>query len=71
MVIIEVCQTRGIRGDVQKVVQLVGGGLYGIAEGFVCDYKTGQWLCYRRGDGGLPTESSHSQVLNLDLASFA
>lgn len=71
VVSIEVCQTRGIRGDIQKVIQLVDGELYGIAEGFVYDYKTGQWLCYRRGDGGFTTESSYSHVLNLDLASFA
>ena len=41
--------------------------LYGIREGFMYNYKTHQWLRYRFGDGGLPTESSFSEILNLDL----
>lgn len=69
-VIIEICQTRGLRGDLQKIIQLVDGELYGIIEGFVFDYKTEQWFRYRRDEGGVPIESSFSQVLNLDLAFF-
>jgi hypothetical protein len=66
-VVIEVCQTRGVKSDVEKVVRMIDGELYGIREGFVHDYRTGQWLRYRFGDGGLTTESSVSDILNLDL----
>lgn len=69
-VIIEVCQTRGLKGDVQKVIQLVDSELYGISEGFVYDYKTGHWLRYRKGDAGMTSESSFSGLLNLDLALY-
>jgi len=69
-VIIEVCQTRGVKGDLQKVVQLTDGALYGIQEAFVYDYKTEKWLRYRKGDGGQATESSFSEVLQIDLGPF-
>lgn len=69
-VIIEICQTRGAKTDVLKVVQLVDGELYGIREGFVYDYKTQQWLRYKLGDGGIATADSFSTVLNLDLNQF-
>ena len=69
-VIIEICQTRGVRADLQKVIQLIDGELYGIREGFVYDYKTQQWLRYKLGDGGIATADSFSTVLNLDLSQF-
>lgn len=69
-IIIEVCQTRAIRADVEKVIRLIEGQLYGIEEGFVYNYKTGQWLRYKLGDGEAVTESSFSEKLNLDLAKF-
>ncbi len=69
-VIIEICQTRGTKGDLQKVIQLVDGQLYGIREGFVYDYKTQQWLRYCLGDGGIAIASSHSEVLQLELNQF-
>ena len=69
-VIIEVCQTRAIRADVEKVIRLIEGKLYGIEEGFIYNYKTGQWLRYRLGDNGEAIESSFSLTLNLDLAKF-
>jgi Uma2 family endonuclease len=69
-VIVEICQTRGVKADLAKVIQLIEGGLYGIQEGFVYDYKTQQWLRYRLGEGGVATESSFSIVLNLDLDQF-
>lgn len=43
---------------------------YGILEGFVFNYKTQQWLRYRKGDGGQAIESSFSEVLQLDLNAF-
>lgn len=66
-VIIEVCKTKGQKDDVQKVIQLIDNDLYGIREGFVYNYKTQKWLRYSFGYGGLTTESSFSEVLNLDL----
>ena len=69
-VIIEVCKTTGLKADLQKVVDLIDAGLYGIREGFIYNYKTGKWLRYRKGDGGQATESSFSDVLALDLSQF-
>ncbi len=69
-VIIEVCQTTGLKGDLRKVIRLVDEDIYGIREGFVYNYKTQQWFRYRFGDGGLTTESSFSELLNLDLNEF-
>ncbi|KAB7732854.1 hypothetical protein F5984_02585 [Rudanella paleaurantiibacter] len=69
-IIIEVCKNTGLKHDISKVVKLTDGELYGILEGFVYNYKTGQWLRYRLGDGGLTTETSFSDVLNLDLNGF-
>ncbi len=69
-VIIEVCQTRGAKADLSKVIQLIDNELYAIQEGFVYDYKTQQWLRYQLGDGGAATASSVSVVLGLDLNQF-
>ena len=69
-VVIEVCQTNGQKNDLKKVVWLIEDNEYGILEGFVYNYKTNQWFRYRKGDGGQATESSFSEVLNLDLGVF-
>jgi len=69
-VIIEVCQTRGVKDDLQKVIQLIDGALYGIREAFVFDYKTRQWFRYQLGDGGITNSSSFSDLLGLDLSQF-
>ena len=69
-IIIEVCQTRGLTADLDKVIRLTDGGLYGILEGFVYNYKTQQWLRYRVGNGGLTEPTSFSEVLQLDLNAF-
>lgn len=69
-VIIEVCHSDGLKGDLRKVIQLVDDDLYGIREGFVYDYRTGEWLRYCFGDGGLTTPTSFSDILNLDLSDF-
>lgn len=53
-----------------KVIRLIEENDYGILEGFVYNYKTRQWLCYRKGDGGAATESSFSEVLKLELSVF-
>ena len=70
LIVIEICQTRGLKGDIQKVIELTEGNLYGIQEGFVYDYKTTKWYRYRKVDGALTTESSYSEVLKLDLSQF-
>ncbi|MCX6214311.1 hypothetical protein [Spirosoma sp.] len=69
-IIIEICKTAGLKGDLRKVIELIDDGIYGIREGFIYNYHTCKWLRYRFGDGGLTTESSFSEILNLDLNSF-
>lgn len=69
-IIIEVCHAKGQKDDIQKVIQLIDNDRYGIREGFIYNYKTRQWYRYRFGDGGLTTESSFSDILNLDLNAF-
>lgn len=69
-IIIEVCKTKGQKDDIQKVIQLIDNDLYGIREGFIYNYKTQQWLRYRFGDGSLITESSFSEILQLNLNAF-
>lgn len=50
-VIIEVCQNKGQRNDLRKVVRLMEEDDYGIMEGFVYNYRTREWFRYRKGDG--------------------
>ena len=69
-IIIEICHTVGLKKDINKVIRLINEDEYGILEGFVYDYKTGQWLRYRKGNAGLMTETSFSDVLNLDLSAI-
>ena len=69
-IIIEVCHTDGLRKDLKKVIALIDSDDYGILEGFVYDYTTCRWYRYRKGDGGLTTESSFSDILQLDLNAF-
>lgn len=69
-VIIEVCHTRGLKGDLQKVVSLIEDFPYDILEGFVYNYRTEHWFRYRKGDNGIATETSFSDILQLDLNQF-
>ncbi len=69
-IIIEVCQTNGQKNDLKKILWLIEENEYGILEGFVYNYKTKQWLRYRKGDGNSAIESSFSEVLNVDLGPF-
>lgn len=66
----EVCQTNGLKHDTGKIIRLIDEEEYGILEGFVFNYKTQQWLRYRSGDGALLTESSFSDIVQLDLNEF-
>lgn len=69
-IIIEVCHTDGLRKDLKKIIALIDSDDYGIEEGFVYDYTTFRWYRYRKGDAGLTTESSVSEVLHMDLNVF-
>lgn len=69
-IIIEICHTRGLKGDLQKVVSLIEDYPYDIQEGFVYNYRTFQWFRYQQGDEGQASESSFSTVLQLDLNQF-
>ena len=66
-IVIEVCHTKGLKRDTNKVIRLIDEDEYGILEGFIYDYKTENWLRYSKGDAGLMTQTSFSKVLNLDL----
>lgn len=69
-VIIEVCTSRGFSNDVRKVIRLIEEDDYGILEGFVYNYKTREWLRYRKGDGGAATASSYSEVMQVEMSGF-
>ncbi len=69
-IIIDVCHAKGLKEDLQKVIQLIDNDLYSIREGFVYNYKTGDWLRYRFGENSVTTESSFSEILDLDLNQF-
>ncbi|MFD2572427.1 hypothetical protein ACFSUS_17440 [Spirosoma soli] len=66
-IIIEICQTNGQRNDLRKAIYLIEENDYGILEGFVYNYKTREWLRYRKGDGGVATASSFSEVMGVDM----
>ncbi|GAB3952930.1 hypothetical protein GCM10028805_35720 [Spirosoma harenae] len=66
-IVIEVCQNNGQRNDLKKIIRLIEDDDYGILEGFVYNYKTHEWLRYRKGDGGVATNSSFSEVMGVDL----
>lgn len=69
-VIIEVSHTRGQKNDLKKIIRLIEEDDYGILEGFVYNYRTNEWLRYRKDDGGIATGTSFSELLGLDLAQF-
>lgn len=69
-IIIEVTLPRGVKNDLWKIVQLIDNNQYGILEGSVYNYRTGDWLRYCKGEGGIATETSFSDVLGLDLGQF-
>lgn len=68
--IVEICQTNGQNNDLKKVIRLIDDSDYGIQEGFVYNYKTGEWFRYRKGDGGAITTSSWSDLLGLELGTL-
>lgn len=66
-VIIEVANNRSAQTDLRKVIRLIDEDDWGIQEGFVFNYKTREWLRYRKGDGGAATASSFSELMGVDL----
>ena len=66
-IIIEVCTNRGINNDLKKVIRLIEDDDYGILEGFVYNYQTRAWLRYRKGDGGVATVSSYSELMGVEM----
>lgn len=69
-VIIEVCRNTGQRNDLRKIIYLIEDNDYGILEGFVYNYKTREWLRYRKGDGGAATASSFSDLMGVEMGGF-
>lgn len=69
-IIIEVCNNRSVNSDLRKVIRLIEEDDYGILEGFVYNYKTREWLRYRKGDGGAATASSFSEVMGVEMGGF-
>jgi Uma2 family endonuclease len=68
-VIVEVCQTKGLKHDLNKVSRILDEAEYGVEEGFVFDYKARRWYKFRQG-ASAPEQSSFSDVLGLDLHAF-
>lgn len=66
-VIIEIAQPRTAQHDIKKVIRLIEDDDYGILEGFVFNYKSREWFRYRKGDGGVATASSYSEVMGVDM----
>lgn len=66
-IIIEVTQPRTVKRDLSKVIYLIEEDDYGIEEAFVYNYHTREWLRYRKGDGGVATASSFSELMGVDL----
>ncbi len=64
-VIIEISGNTGARRDFEKVKQLVDE--YGVPEGFVYNYDTGQWRKYRLGQGEDWEKPAFSEEIGLDL----
>ncbi len=67
MVIIEVTHTTGAKKDCLKVQELMKD--YEVPEGFVYDYKKGQWYSVH-SESGPVTGGSYSKTIGIDLASF-
>ncbi len=65
-VIIEVSGNTGARRDFEKVKELVKE--YGVPEGFVYNYDTGQWRKYSFAQGEDIARPSFSDEIGLDLA---
>lgn len=67
-VIIEVTTNYGFRNDCDKVARLARETKFGIEEAFVYNLQSKRWFRYSTRSG--ESESSRSDALNVDLATF-
>ena len=67
-IIIEVSTRRGCKTDYAKLRRLMDETEFGIVEGFVLNFETGEWLKYFKGITEAQKLSSWSNTLNLDLS---
>jgi hypothetical protein len=66
-IIIEVATHRGWRTDYSKLRRLMDETEYGILEGFVFNFQTGEWHKYAKNAVQTEGVSSWSDVLKIDL----
>lgn len=66
-VIIEVSTHFGWRSDFRKLKKLIDETEFGIQEGFVLDFVTGEWHKYSKQGGEDLKRPYWSDVLNLDM----
>ncbi|MBD2704001.1 hypothetical protein IC229_25375 [Spirosoma sp. BT702] len=66
-IVIEITHPRTAKRDLTKIIRLIEDDDYGILEGFVYNYYTHEWFRYRKGDGGVATASSFSELMGVDL----
>ena len=67
-VIIEVSGTTGFKKDFKKTIELAEE--YEVDEGFVYDYKTGNWRKYKLGVGEISENPSFCDAIGYDLGQF-
>ncbi len=67
LVIIEVTHSTGVADDFDKVIYLIDERNYGVIEGFVYNYKTGQWFKYKKGEGKITECPSFCETIGYDL----
>lgn len=66
-VIIEVTTNMGYRNDYNKVCKLINETDFGITEGFVLNFESGDWYKYSKEHGVVLEETSWSAELQFDL----
>ena len=69
-IIIEICHPDGLNNDLKKIIRLIEENDYGIEEGFIYDYVRGLWSKYQKGVGQVYDAPSHSNILEIDLATL-
>ncbi len=69
-IVIEVSTNRGWKTDLSKLRRLMDGTEFGIEEGFVLNFETGEWHKYLKKTQDTETGASWSGLLNLDLTSL-
>ncbi|MCU0468958.1 MAG: Uma2 family endonuclease [Arcicella sp.] len=67
-VIVEVTSTGGVKKDFNKIAELMLD--YDIDEGFIYDYKKGNWRKYKNGVGEILEKPSFCDTIGYDLNDF-